>query len=269
MMRSAVLIAALSSVALPAAAGAATLRTGADGLLVYQAAVGERNDVTARDDFGGPGPRLVFTETGARVRVGTGCEAGTPIVCEVRSTDMRLGDRDDRGSLRVGALFASRVWGGLGDDSVSASGGEAFASGGAGDDSVSASAHGSAVGEGGAGRDALTAFATGFAVLRGGDGPDRLNAGADNVTADGGAGADVIEGQVGFGAGRMLGGLGDDHLTAAGDSRWQIDAGAGHDVIVATAAGADTIVCGAGRDSVQAGLEDVVAADCETVALHN
>jgi hypothetical protein len=68
MMRCAVLIAALSSLALPAAAGAATLTTGADGLLVYQAAVGERNDVTARDDFGGPGPRLVFTETGARVR---------------------------------------------------------------------------------------------------------------------------------------------------------------------------------------------------------
>jgi hypothetical protein len=85
------------------------------------------------------------------------------------------------------------------------------------------------------------------------------------VTADGGAGPDVIEGEVLFGAGRMLGGSGDDRLTAAGDSRWQIDAGSGNDAIVATAAGADTIACGAGRDSVQAGPEDAVAADCETV----
>jgi Ca2+-binding RTX toxin-like protein len=264
--RSGALIAALSTLAFPAAAGAASLRTADDGRLVYQAASGERNDVTARDDFGGSGPRLVFTELGAPVRVGAGCAAGPPIVCAMRSTEMRLGDLADRGSLRVDALNAAQVWGGLGNDSLTAGGGEAFAAGGGGDDGVTVSANGSAVGEGGAGRDALSAFAGGFAILRGDDGADRLTAGADSVTADGGAGPDVIDGQIGFGAGRMLGGGGDDRLGATGDGSWRIDAGGGHDVIVATAAGADTIVCGPGRDSVQAGPEDVVAADCESVA---
>jgi Ca2+-binding RTX toxin-like protein len=264
--RSAALIAALSTLSFPAAAGAASLRTADDGRLVYQAGRGERNDVTARDDFGGSGPRLVFGDLGARVRVGPGCADEPPIVCEMRSTDMRLGDRRDRGNLRVDALRAARLWGELGDDSLTASGGEAFAAGGVGDDGVTVSAHGAAVADGGAGRDTLSAFATGFAVLRGDEGPDRLTAGAATVTADGGAGPDVIDGQVGFGAGRMLGGAGDDRLGAAGDGSWRIDAGSGQDLIVATTAGVDTIVCGPGRDSVQAGSEDVVAADCETVA---
>jgi RTX calcium-binding nonapeptide repeat (4 copies) len=272
MKRSAAVIAAVTSLAGPGAAGAATLGTAQDGRLVYRAAVGELNDVTAREDFDGthPWPRtLVFTEAVAAVAVGAGCVDSDPIACELRDTDIHLGNRDDRGGLRVDAFRTSRVWGDSGDDVVSSSGGEAYGFGGAGDDTVSVGAHGSAIGNGGGGDDTLGAGSVGFAVLNGDAGADVLTAGAPRVTLDGGPGPDTIDGTVqGFGSGLMLGGAGADQLTSsASDAGWRIDGGGGRDEIDAGSSGADTIACGAGRDTVRAGTDDVVAADCETVVL--
>jgi Ca2+-binding RTX toxin-like protein len=256
--RSAALIAAVSSLLVPAAAGAATVQTAADGRVVYRAGPGELNDVAASDG--------VFMDAGARIRAGAGCHAGPPVTCAPGDTELRLGNRDDRGRLQVDAFRTARVWGEQGRDLIDADGGETFADGGPGHDTVDVGAHGSAVGWGGPGRDRLHASARGFAVLTGGDGADVLTGGAPNATFDGGYGADAIDGVLeAFGTGRMLGGAGADRLTASGESGWRIEGGDGRDTITATSVGTDTIACGNGRDVVFAGPEDAVAADCEIV----
>ena len=81
-------------------------------------------------------------------------------------------------------------------------------------------------------------------TLRGTSGPDSLLglAGRDVLYAFGGADT-------------LVGGIGADRLFA----------GAGNDTILARDRARDTIVCGAGRDVVQADPTDRVARDCERV----
>ena len=91
----------------------------------------------------------------------------------------------------------------------------------------------------------------------------------------GNGGDDLLVGEAG--SDRLEGGPGNDYLVAA-YGYWQIapyapasydfiQGGDGHDVIdAADLAGApDTVFCGSGYDLVYAGVEDVVAADCESV----
>jgi RTX calcium-binding nonapeptide repeat (4 copies) len=91
-----------------------------------------------------------------------------------------------------------------------------------------------------------------------GDGPDRL---------DGGPGADYLDG--GFGDDVLVGGPGRDTLngdTAGGDCGplW-CKLPYGNDTIDARDGEADSVICGAGTDTVTADAIDVVSPDCETV----
>ena len=95
-------------------------------------------------------------------------------------------------------------------------------------------------------------------TLRGADGPDKL---------DGGAGDDELD--AGFGDDTIVGGPGRDSI--AGDRRGG-DCGPlwckypyGNDTIDARDGEQDSVMCGAGQDTVQADAIDVVAGDCETV----
>jgi hypothetical protein len=108
---------------------------------------------------------------------------------------------------------------------------------------------------------------TGPSELIGGGGNDTLKAndGADRL--DGGAGDDDIDG--GFGDDVIVGGPGRDSI--AGDRRGG-DCGPlwckypfGNDTIDARDGERDSVMCGAGQDSVSADAIDVVAGDCETV----
>lgn len=73
--------------------------------------------------------------------------------------------------------------------------------------------------------------------------------------ADGGAGDDDLR----AGIGSVVGGPGDDTLSAP-----HADGGSGDDTLTGTP-GVDELICGPGEDSVRAGREDHVAADCEHV----
>jgi Ca2+-binding RTX toxin-like protein len=266
MKRSTAVAAALWLLATPAAASAATLRTGTDGQLVYLAAARESNDLTVREVFDGeyPWSRTLGISDVVPVSpmAGDACMAGTPLVCEMRSTDAYLGNRADRARVVVYAFGTSRVWGEDGDDTVYAGGGEAYAYGGGGDDTVGAGAQGAAVGYGGPGDDLVTSFQGAFTILHGEAGADTLQASGMNTSAFGGDGEDVLELS---GRGRADGGRNDDRIDAGG-SAWRIDGGPGNDTITVTSDGVDTVTCGSGRDKVTAGLDDVIAADCETVS---
>jgi Ca2+-binding RTX toxin-like protein len=92
-------------------------------------------------------------------------------------------------------------------------------------------------------------------MLAGGPGDDRLQASLDGqpTTLDGGGpGKDELAG--GPGADTLLGGDGDDKLEGKG----------GPDTLLGER---DSVSCGAGADSVRADAIDVVAPDCETVAI--
>ena len=96
-------------------------------------------------------------------------------------------------------------------------------------------------------------------TLKGADGADKVDGGAGDDDLDAGFGDDVI-----------VGGPGRD--TIAGDRRGG-DCGPlwckypyGNDTIDARDGEIDSVMCGAGEDSVQADASDVVAPDCEHVA---
>ena len=95
-------------------------------------------------------------------------------------------------------------------------------------------------------------------TLKGADGADKLDGGAGDDDLDAGFGDDVI-----------VGGPGRD--TIAGDRRGG-DCGPlwckypfGNDTIDARDGEVDSVMCGAGEDTVQADANDVVAPDCEHV----
>jgi len=103
-----------------------------------------------------------------------------------------------------------------------------------------------------AGDDTLTGTPEADAIFaRAGD--DIVNAGAGDDRVRGGQGADTLNGEDGNdrlkgggGADTLSGGAGDDLIDARGDGRT-----------------GDTITCGDGADTVRAGRNDTVAADCE------
>ena len=109
------------------------------------------------------------------------------------------------------------------------------------------------------------------ARLRGGDGDDVLVSGGGADLLDGGAGNDLLGGNAGNDA--VLGGLGDDSLHGGegadgldGDrGRDSADGGGGDDSVLMRDAGADSVVCGLGRDRVRAEVLDSLDFSCEQV----
>ncbi len=104
-------------------------------------------------------------------------------------------------------------------------------------------------------------------VLTGRGGDDRLITGDGADKLDGGAGNDYLDG--GFGDDVLVGGPGRDTINgdiAGGDCGpiW-CKLPYGNDTIDARDGEIDSIICGAGADTVNADANDVVSPDCETV----
>lgn len=208
-----------------------------DGQLVFEAAPGERNDVS----WDGDGALI---DAGAPVVAGPGCSmTGDPHRVDC--------GRPGYGRLRLGD----------GDDALDGSGGSGPAQlaveGGAGDDSLT----------GGPGRDEIRGEPGSDRVL-GGAGDDRLD-GGDDVRldggrrlvepapdlVDGGPGDDVLHGR--HAADVLVGGPGADSLNTS-------DGGVNFSPIVPLAQD-DRIDCGGGVDSLVADYADGYSVDCEFV----
>jgi Ca2+-binding RTX toxin-like protein len=296
MNRSALVVGTVTAfLSFPGIASAGTVTVvGSNPFATFQAAAGEVNDL--RVEQSGP---MRITDAGATLVAKKGCYSLSTgeITCDVfpPSIDARLGDQNDKASV---TLNKSRVWGGAGDDTISA-------------DSFSGS--GEAYGE--SGNDTLFAGGHGGQIADGGSGDDTINGGGweGNATAIGGTGNDVIRFQFGYyGQGDMQGGTGDDIITSTAngyastadggtgddiividgpnrgtapytpsDNRFTITAGDGNDSVVAGPqndtiqagagrdfvdvkdGGSDTVSCGDGIDVVRADDTDTIAADCE------
>ena len=270
---------------LPATTLAATVSVDSRFLL-FTAAPGEVNDTTIHN-FVTP---QVITDLGAPLVAGPGCRQATPFGCDIwfRHTAY-LGDRDDKA--RLVSFGASTVYGEAGNDTLANDGEVAWAYGGPGADQLRVTGnHG--IADGGPGPDQVRGGAVYASHLYGEDGHDiltqtRINSGCDSIL-DGGSGSDRL---LGYACARLTGGPGSDaitvHLSGEGSDRAgrfdggpgrdfivgglgpdQIDAGPGRDFIQAAADGVpDTIVCGAGRDTVRVNPADTVAADCENVTI--
>lgn len=265
------------------------------GQPVFRAAGGEANDL--RVEKASP-PGLVFTDLGAPLQVGAGCEplaSGAASCPGAASATVLLRDRADRARVTVnstGLVFAgsgadtviadsfggsTEVYGEAGDDEVSAGGeGGQVASGGPGDDRVECCGFaGGGTARGGPGDDLIT-FSTGLpgnADLDGGPGDDTIvAAGAGQpagslATARGGPGADriLIEGAAPLGGSAAYaidGGPGRDDI-AAGPDGDTVAAGAGRDSVDTRGGGVDTVSCGPGLDVARFDAGDAVADDCE------
>ncbi|WP_445150286.1 hypothetical protein [Baekduia sp. Peel2402] len=140
------------------------------------------------------------------------------------------GTRDD--DVLRGTAFPDRLVGNDGNDLLK---------GGAADDCL----------EGGAGAD----------VLDGGDGNDRLSGSSGRDRLIGGKGDDKLVG--GKGNDRLSGGSGNDTLSP-GAGHDAIDGGAGNDTINSVDGVRETVICGAGKDTVRADRRDRLRG-CEKV----
>jgi hypothetical protein len=185
------------------------------GELIFQAAPGERNDVTVTAT---PEGGYAIEDAGAPVAANaSGCVADTPhrVRCrafqrgEIAYVNVFLGDQNDRA--RCIANVACGLYGGAGNDVLIGGPGPDELDGGPGNDVL----------EGGGGNDRLYGDATGNAaeplspgggndILRGGPGDDQLHGGPGNNQLDGGEGNDILEG--GGGCNTIAGGPGVDHL---------------------------------------------------------
>jgi hypothetical protein len=145
-------------------------------------------------------------------------------------TNIIRGTRDD--DVVRGTAFGDRLVGGDGDDLLKGQGA---------DDCL----------EGGTGAD----------VLDGGDGNDRLAGSSGRDRLGGGTGDDKLTG--GKGNDRLTGGPGNDTISP-GSGRDVVDAGGGNDIINSVDGVKETIVCGAGRDTVRADKRDRLKG-CEKV----
>jgi hypothetical protein len=205
----------------------------------YVAAPGERNAVEARFADG----RLVVRDA-AGVRSGSGCQAvDGGVSCPVfalQSLEVRLGDGDD--AFAAGSLIVD-VDGGEGDDSLAGTGRLA----------------------GGAGADELHAVG-GAATLAGGPGPDLLDPGdgggldysertagvSVNLAGDAAAGERGEGDRVLPGATSFYGGAGPDVVVAAAGGA-DMDGGAGDDRLIGSRSEGNSTVGGPGDDVLSGG----------------
>jgi hypothetical protein len=262
--------------AAPSTAHAAQLSVGG-GELRYTAIAGRVNDVTF--DQTGPGTVRVTRDTAEdedEISGGAGCVANTPeddLTCTgVTRIVADVGDRADRITATGLEPLPSNLLGGDGNDAIA---------GGVGDDTL----------RGGEGNDILRPD-NGTDTLTGGEGIDTAYYGLrttpsytlDGLPNDGGAnendliGADVenIEAAasdsgivVMVGDGRMnrltvTAGRGD--LTG-GEGSDVLEGGGLDDMMRARDGSPDTILCGAGTDTVEADTLDVVSSTCENVSI--
>jgi Ca2+-binding RTX toxin-like protein len=257
-------LAIVGALALAASASASTLAV-SGGVLRFDAARGEANNVDLRDGGG----QTTVTDSGSIIHAGAGCtqvtphEASCPLPPGFAGQDvaMTLADRND-------VAHAFKV-----------SFGHIAIDGGAGNDTISDAPQSGADVDGGLGDDTITVHPNfgGSVDVHGGLGRDSITAGSASGTVDGGPGDDVITltNFVNPSVSAAYGGLGDDTITAdqattmglidggLGDDRIstgplalvaQLTGGLGDDRIVSQN-GTSTISGGLGRDFIDGGDE--------------
>lgn len=247
-------------VALPATAGAATVRVApyselpqpgggcskyslcpAD-MVVFSAAPGELNDVSiAAGEFAGGSPasfRFIVRDESFPVEAGAGCERidmRTAVCTAGVVGPVELGDLGDR---IASPSSPNLVSGGAGDDVMSITGfGEA--NGGEGDDVVVGPS-----GKGGTGDDVVVS-------------PNGEGGGGDDVlrgSGQGGTGNDILRCFAQSAACNLHGGPGNDRLTGSqtSDQQDQLFGGAGHDLLDGRD-GKDKLGGGPGNDRLRGG----------------
>lgn len=217
---------------------AATVRILGTGIL-FVAGNNERNTVDLNGQFNddpelGDGFLITDSTGGPIVTQGEGCRAsGTRVICAITPTFVKLELRDDSDTVVSLAGVRMIVNGGPGNDVITGDSEDDDLDGDLGNDTI----------DGGRGDD-LIRGGLGNDVLSGRLGKDRLIGGPGTDTLDGGPENDDLDG-----------GTGVDHLIG-GDGLDTFDAGAGDDTIEARDGIAETIRCGAGKETVTRDAND-------------
>ena len=259
------ILAIVGALALAATASASTLAVDRGGVLRFDAAKGETNNVDLRDGGG----QTTVTDSGSIIHAGNGCsqvtphEASCPLPGGFGDQDvvMTLADRND--VARASKLLFGRIAvdGGAGNDTIGdfpQSG--ADVDGGLGDDTITVRPNfgGSVDVHGGLGRDSITATAA-SGTVDGGLGDDDITltnfVNPAVSAAYGGLGDDTITADQATDMGLIDGGLGDDRISTGPLAVVaQLTGGFGDDRIVSQH-GTSTISGGFGRDFIDGGDE--------------
>jgi Ca2+-binding RTX toxin-like protein len=164
-----------AALALPTAAGAATLTRDADGGLTWTGKPGASSVVVSKDDDTGGVSLSSFGDDAASLPAGCTQSMGYPAVCTITGpVRVSLGDGDDSADVWDDLGVPVSVDGGAGDDKLYGAGGAQTLSGGPGNDDIK-------------GQD-------GDDTLDGGDGNDKVDGGAGSDHVSGGAGNDTLVG---------------------------------------------------------------------------
>jgi RTX calcium-binding nonapeptide repeat (4 copies) len=189
------LAALLAALALPAAAGAATVQSPSTGI-AFSALAGEQNYVIVSPAATGI---VRFVELGPELRAGFGCVQVDPRTVDCQARDrpavIDLADTDDILEVTGGGIRVNARGGDGGDDLLAYGAGASTLDGGAGNDHLFGGLAADSI-SGGLGSDDLR----GDVVSEGGDlrtsttsgGDDLLIGGADTDSYEGGAGFDTI-----------------------------------------------------------------------------
>jgi Ca2+-binding RTX toxin-like protein len=282
-------LAIVGTLALAGTASASTLAVNG-GILRFDAAKGEANNVDLRDG----GRQTTVTDSGSIIHAGNGCTQVTPHAASCplpmgfgpQDVIMTLGDRNDVARAFKVSFGRVAIDGASGDDTISDSPQSgADVDGGLGDDTITVHPNfgGSVDVHGGLGRDTITATSA-SGTVDGGLGDDDITLttfvnpavsaaygglGDDTITGDGGTDMGLIDGGLGDDristgplavVAQMTGGLGDDRIVSQHGSS-TISGGFGRDFIDGGDEG-DTIDCGFGIDRYVTYAGDTVS-NCE------
>jgi Ca2+-binding RTX toxin-like protein len=268
-------LAIVGTLALTGTASASTLAVNG-GILRFDAAKGEANDVDLRDGGG----QTTVTDSGSIIHAGTGCtqvtphEASCPLPPGFGGQDvaMTLGDRNDVARAFKVSFGRVAIDGGAGNDTIGDSPQSgADVDGGLGDDTITVHPNfgGSVDVHGGLGRDSIIAVSA-SGTVDGGVGDDDITLttfvnpavsaaygglGDDTITADQATNMGLIDGGLGDDristgplavVAQLTGGFGDDRIVSQNGTS-AITGGSGRDFIDGHDEG-DTIDCGLGTD---------------------
>jgi Ca2+-binding RTX toxin-like protein len=279
MHRSLILTAAIAACALPSTAVASTVSTGP---LTFNG-VGAASSLTLSNS----GSNIGFTDALQTLTAGTGCTAGTPVLCPANDLTVQFGTAAD--TFNGFSFYKIDLTAGDGVDTINASGSRTQVWGGNDGDTITVGSNGMARAWGEAGDDHLLGDNTSNTELFGGDDVDLVVGNSLNDLLEGGNGDDQLFSGKSF-AGTANGGPGDDVIVTLANQllggTFTSNGGTGNDVIkgdryVDRANGGDdadiidvsgdptkvdVVTCGAGIDTVYADPADSVAVDCENVA---
>jgi Ca2+-binding RTX toxin-like protein len=258
-------LAIVGALALAAGASASTLAVDGGGVLRFDAARGETNNVNLRDGGG----QTTVTDSGSVIHAGNSCtqvtphEASCPLPAGFGGQDVaiNLADRNDVARAFKVSFGRVAIDGEAGNDTIDdAPQSGADVDGGPGDDTVTVHPNfgGGVDVHGGLGRDTIAAFSASGTVA--GD------LGDDQITltnfvnpavsaAYGGLGDDTITADKATSMGLIDGGLGDDRISTGPQAIVaQMAGGLGDDRIISQN-GTSTITGGVGRDFIDGGDE--------------